>query len=353
MSNLEQTMQQGVAYDGYPAKIVTLNNQQGMSVAFMDIGATWLSCCVPVNNELREVLLGVNTLENFNQHAGFMGVTVGRYANRIAKGQFELCGQSIQADVNAAGNCLHGGKTGFDKRRWDVAKLTETSVEFSLISADGDQGFPGELTVFVKYTLTDTNQVVISYRATTTTETVVNLTNHAYFNLLGAETQQSALDHILSINADSYLRNDETGIPTGEFIKVKGTSFDFTSPKVISSDFLSDDDQERASGYDHNFVLNSECKKGECAATLTSPDSLVRMKVFTDKPGVQLYTGNFLQGNPNRTGTTYVNNQGVALETQFFPDSPNHPEWQQSNASLKAGEVYQYETIYQFLVGKK
>lgn len=353
MSTLEQTMQQGVADDGYPAKTVTLTNQFGMSVAFMDVGATWLSCLVPVNDELREVLLGVNTFESFKQHAGFMGVTVGRYANRIAKGQFELSGQFIQTDVNAAGNCLHGGKIGFDKRRWDVVERTETSVEFSLVSEDGDHGFPGELTVFVKYTLTDSNQVVISYRATTTKETVVNLTNHAYFNLLGAETQQSALDHILSINADSYLRNDDTGIPTGEFIKVKSTSFDFTSPKVISSEFLSDDDQERASGYDHNFVLNSECKKGECAATLTSPDSLIRMKVFTDKPGIQLYTGNFLQGNPNRVGTTYANNQGVALETQFFPDSPNHPEWKQSCATLQAGEEYNYETTYQFLVGNK
>ena len=351
MSNLIETMKTGLAADGQSANLVKLSNANGVTATFMDIGATWLSCEVPVKGSSREVMLGSATLDDFNRHSGFMGVTVGRYANRIAKGHFELNGEPIQLEAFAAGNSIHGGKVGFDKKRWNIVRQESSLVEFTLVSEDGDQGFPGELTVSVTFTLTDDNEVVIDYQAKSDKDTIVNLTNHAYFNLLGADKGETALDHILSLNADSYLRNDSTGVPTGEFIKVKGTSFDFTKPKVISEEFLTDADQERASGYDHNFVLNRECSEGECAATLTSPDSLIRMKVFTTKPGLQVYTGNFLKGNPNRIGGEYENNQGVALETQFFPDSPNHPEWAQSNASLKAGEIYAYTTKYQFLTG--
>ena len=188
--SLHQSMTQTAAYDGQPAKLVTLTNQHGMEVTLMDIGATWLSCILPVKGNKREVLLGVNSMENFNKQASYMGTTVGRYANRIAKGRFKIDGVNHKVDVNQAGNTLHGGPNGFDKRRWTTQEQTESSVTYELTSQDGDQGFPGTLKVSVRYQLTEDNRVSIDYFATTDKETVVNLTNHAYFNLLGAELEQ-------------------------------------------------------------------------------------------------------------------------------------------------------------------
>ncbi|MGR6838229.1 galactose-1-epimerase [Aliivibrio wodanis] len=348
-STLFETMTQEAASDGRLAQLFELKNENGMRAVFMDIGATWLSCKVPVKGKLREVLLGQSTMAGFKKQASYMGVTVGRYANRIANGKFKIDGTKYQVDTNQAGNTLHGGTEGFNQRRWSVIEETPNSVEFNLVSPDGDQGFPGELTVNVKYLLTDDNQVVISYNGRTTKSTPVNLTNHAYFNLLGADNEYLALDHILSINASEYVPTTDVGIPKGLWKKVKDTNFDFSDPKVISQDFMLDKDQGNAKGYDHSFVLDKTCTKGECAASLTSPDSVVTMHVVTTKPAMQLYTGNWLAGTPNRVGGEYQDYSGIALETQFLPDAPNHPEWDHPNSFLTPEETYRHSTCYQFI----
>ncbi len=349
-STLFETMTKEAASDGRLAQLFELKNENGMRVVFMDIGATWLSCKVPVKCQLREVLLGQSSMADFKKQQSYMGVTVGRYANRIANGKFKIDGTKYQVDTNQAGNVLHGGPEGFDKRRWVVLEETTNSVEFSLVSPDGDQGFLGELRVNVKYQLTDDNEVVISYSAKTTKPTPINLTNHAYFNLLGADSEYLALDHILSINSEAFVPTTDAGIPKGQWKKVKNTNFDFTDPKVISQDFMLDKDQEKAKGYDHSFVLNKGCSKGECAASLTSPDSLVTLHLLTTKPAVQLYTGNWLAGTPNRIDGKYQDYSGIALETQFLPDTINHPEWPQPSAILSPSDTYHYETCYQFIV---
>jgi aldose 1-epimerase len=353
VDTLFETMTQEVAFDGHPAKLGKLQNQNGMSVIFMDIGATWLSCIIPVGDEQREILLGVSTMRDFKKHTTYMGATIGRYANRIAQGQFAINGQHYQVETNQAGNTLHGGPEGFDKRRWDIVEQSKNSVRFALVSADGDQGFPGELKVSVCYQLTDDNQVVISYHATTDKATPVNLTNHAYFNLAGAESGTDCKNHTLWINADHYLPIDKLGIPFGELASVDGSSFDFRQPKVIAQDFLADAQQKAAKGYDHSFLLNPFCRQGECAAEVSSADKRVTLKLFTDKPAIQLYTGNWLAGTPNRCAGEYADYAGLALESQFLPDSPNHPEWVHPCSILQADKEYLYQTTYQFIINDK
>jgi aldose 1-epimerase len=346
---LFKTMTQTMAFDDHPAKLVELKNKNGMSVTFMDIGATWLSCIIPVGDESREVLLGVSTMLDFKKHSTYLGATVGRYANRIVQGQFEIAGQCYQLQTNQAGNTLHGGPDGFDKRRWDITMQNESSVRFSILSCDGDQGFPGELKASVFFNLTDDNQVEINYNATTDKATPINLTSHAYFNLSGAESGLDCKNHTLCINAGSYLPTNEHGIPLGELARVVASSFDFCLPKKIAQDFLVDAQQKAANGYDHSFLLNDNCKQGECAAKISAIDNSITLKLFTDKPAMQLYTGNWLAGTPNRNGGVYDDYSGIALETQFLPDSPNHPEWDQPCSILEAGESYDYRTSYQFI----
>lgn len=345
--SLEHTLTQTVAHDGEPAKVVTLSNELGLSIAVMDIGATWLSCRFTIDdNETRELLLGVSSIEDFYAQECFMGATVGRYANRIAKGQFEIGGQRYQVNTNQAGNCLHGGEQGFDKRRWTIAKQTQDSVTLTLFSADGEQGFPGNLDASVTYQVLADNSVSIEYQANTDAATPVNLTNHAYFNLNNGE--QDCRQHKVFINADQYLPTNEVGIPLDKPIEVTDTGFDFRTAKLIASDFLADKQQVPAKGYDHSYVLNSCCLEGEKAAEVISPDGKVQLSVYTDKPAMQLYTGNWLAGNPNRPGQVYQDYAGFALETQFLPDSPNHPEWDQQSCILQPNEEYCFSTRYQF-----
>ncbi|EDM68847.1 aldose 1-epimerase [Moritella sp. PE36] len=376
-ANLFDSMTAEAAFDGRPAQLFELKNNNGMTIVLMDIGAAWLSCKVPVDGELREVLLGQRNMPDFQQQQSYMGVTVGRVANRIAKGQFSIAGVDYQVDINQAGNTLHGGTTGFDKRRWAVIEHSDAncenkqspsqdnqsisqdrnSVEFELVSPHGDQGFPGELTVKVKYQLTDNNEVVISYYATTTQATPINLTNHAYFNLLGADNhllridnRQLALGHTLTVNSDAFLPIDDVGIPTGDWLPVKDSSFDFTAAKVIEQDFMQDSHQQAAKGYDHAFILNKACLDGDLAARLTSPDNLLTLGVFTTKPALQLYTGNWLANTPNRHGGEYQDHAGIALETQFLPDAVNNPQWDHPSTILQPEETYQHQTCYQFSV---
>lgn len=336
--------------DGRVAQFVELSNVHGMRIVLMDIGATWLSCRLPLGEQEREVVLGVDSMAAFESQGAFLGATVGRYANRIAQAQYEHDGQTVQLVASQGANCLHGGKLGWSHRRWTLVSKSERTAVFSLYSADGEQGFPGNVTASVTYELTDANEVCIRYLANSDKATPINLTNHAYFNLMGAESGANVLEHKLSINAECYLPTDETAIPLGGLQSVRNTGFDFRYMKTVGQDLMSDEQQALAKGYDHSYWLNEECRLGACAATLVSDDEKVTLKVFTDKPAMQLYSGNWLQGTPGRNGTEYSDYQGLALETQFLPDSPNHPEWQQESCMLLPEQEYAYTTVYQFLL---
>jgi len=347
-NSLITTMTASPAYDGEPAKLVELSNANGMKVVFMDIGATWLSCVVPVVDEMREVLLGLSTMEDFQQHGSFLGVTVGRYANRIANSEYEYQGEKYKLAANQGTHCLHGGKDGWSHRRWEIVSQSEQKVEFSIFSPDGDQGFPGNATASVMYELTDDNKLSISYKASTDKTTPLNLTNHAYFNLMGAESGADILEHKLKVNADYYLPTTSEGIPFGELALVENTSFDFRTIKPIGQDLLADEQQQNTQGYDHSYLLDDSCKTGQSVATVEAPDGSVSMDVLTDKPAIQFYGGNFLAGTPSRSGGEYKQYQGLALETQYLPDSPNHSEWPQASCMTEPGEEYAFTTVYQF-----
>jgi len=245
---------------------------------------------------------------------------------------------------------LHGGKDGWSHRRWEIASQSEQKVAFSIFSADGDQGFPGNVTASVTYELTDDNQVAISYKASTDKTTPLNLTNHAYFNLMGADSDSDILDHKLQVNADYYLPTTSEGIPLGDLVSVENTSFDFRTPKAIGQDLLADEQQKNTNGYDHSYLLDDSCKTGHAVAAVESSDGSLSMQVFTDKPAIQFYGGNFLAGTPSRSGGEYKIYQGLALETQYLPDSPNHPEWPQESCMTQPGEEYAFNTVYKFNV---
>lgn len=348
-NSLLQTMVQTPAYDGEPARLIELSNSAGSKIIIMDIGATWLSCQLAIEaGNSREVLLGVATMKDFQAQGAYLGASVGRYANRIENGRFSSAGNEYQLSINQAGNTLHGGIDGFDKRRWQIAQQTHNSVRLTLDSADGDQGFPGNLQAAVTYTLTEKHAVEIVYEADCDQICPVNLTNHAYFNLQGAESGTTCLDHTLQLRADHYLPITEVGIPLGDWASVAETGFDFRVAKQIVKDLMADEQQKIVKGYDHAYIINPPHTLDCPVATLTSPDGRVTMQVLSDKPAIQLYTGNFLAGTPSRDGSTYSCYDGVALETQFLPDSPNHPQWDQVSCWLNPDEHYRYQTIYQF-----
>ena len=345
---LHESMTAGLYLDGQSAKIITLSNDSGMSATFMDIGATWLSCTLPIGDEHREVLLGVNTIEKFQQQEGYLGATIGRYANRIADAKFELNGQAYSLSKNHEKYCIHGGEDGFDKRRWAVLNHTQHQVVFELESEDNDQGFPGNMTTKITFTLSEDNQVSIDYQAHVDKACPVNLTNHAYFNLQGVKSGVSCLEHTLSVFAEQFLASDENALPT-QIKSVEHTGFDFRIAKKISQDFLMDDEQKLAAGYDHSFIFDpKDASELKHVATVVSPDEQVTMQVLTTKPAMQLYTGNYLAGCPSREDKPYERFDGLALETQFLPDAPNHPEWTFSDSILQPGQQYLQTTVYHF-----
>ena len=337
--------------DGLPAKLVILENKQGLRVTLRDIGATWLSCIVPVKGEEREVLLGVNSLADFESQTAYLGSTIGRYANRINGGILKIGSESYQLDTNQNGSTLHGGSQGFDKRRWQITEQTLTSVLFNLTSIDGDQGFPGTVSVGVRYSLTDNNRIEINYSGSTDRPTVLNLTNHAYFNLLGAESGNDCLSHRLIIASEVYLPTNEVGIPNAQLTDVANSPFDFRVKTTLGDQLQwwnKANPHDQMVGFDQSYLLSKDADSDlEPAATVLSPDGLITLSVFTDKPALQLYTGIWLQGPPNRSGDYYGKSAGLALETQFLPDSPNHPEWIPS-CILKPEDEYCSTTSYQF-----
>lgn len=336
-----------LAPDGLPFRLLTLRNRAGMVVTLMDWGATLLSARIPLQDgSVREALLGCASPEQYTNQAAFLGASVGRYANRIADSRFVLAGETYQLAPSQGVNQLHGGPEGFDKRRWKVINQNDVSVLFALDSADGDQGFPGHLQATAHYRLTDDNRIAIEYRATVDKPCPVNLTNHVYFNLDG--TQNDVRHHKLQIAAENYLPVDEMGIPREGLKEVANTSFDFREPKVIASEFLSDDDQRKVKGYDHAFLLSAKGDLSQAVASVWSADEKLRLNVFTTAPALQFYSGNYLGGTPSREPQPYADWQGLALESEFLPDSPNHPEWPQPDCTLLPGEEYVSVTEYQF-----
>ncbi|MGK0683899.1 galactose-1-epimerase [Serratia marcescens] len=337
-----------LAPDGQPYQLTQLQNAGGMTVTLMDWGATWLSAVLPLKSgERRELLLGCRSPADYQRQGAYLGATVGRYANRIANASLPIDGKPHALAANQGAHQLHGGPDGFHTRRWRRVQHDAHQVCYALHSAEGDQGFPGNLDVQVCYRLTPDNRVEISYLAQVDRPCPVNLTNHAYFNLDGAGTDARA--QRLQLFADRYLPVDAEGIPCAGLTPVDGSGMDFRQPKTLLQDFLRDRDQQRVKGYDHAFLLHRTCGALECpAAHLWSADGHVQMSVFTDAPALQLYSGNYLAGTPARDGGSYANHAGVALESEFLPDSPHHPEWPQPDCWLQPGSRYRSATHYQF-----
>lgn len=338
-----ETEEFGTMDDGRQVQLFTLSNENGMEVSITNYGGIVTSLKVPdKEGNIENVVLGFDDLEKYKSGHPFFGAITGRYANRIANGQFELNDETYQLATNDGENHLHGGESGFDKKLWDAeVNEDENSITLNYLSPDGEEGYPGNLDVEVTYTLTDDNELTIDYHAITDKPTVVNLTNHSYFNLSG-HPSQGILDHLLTINADRYTPVDDGLIPTGELRSVQETPFDFTEPETVGARI-----ESIPPGYDHNFVLNNPDSGIRKIATVEHEESGRIMEVYTDQPGVQLYTGNFLDGSlMDHHGTPIEQYAALCLETQTFPDSPNKPEF--PSAVLNPGETYETTTIYQF-----
>lgn len=340
----------GKTQDGKTVEIYTLKNANGLTAKVMTYGATLVAMDVPDKaGQIADVALGFTNLDSYIKGSPYFGATVGRYANRIANGKFTIDGHDYKLAVNDGPNSLHGGLKGFDKVIWTGHEVQSTlgpAVRFEYLSPDGEEGYPGNLKVVVVYTLTNDNELRIDYGAVTDKPTVVNLTNHTYWNL-GGEGNGTILDEKLQILATQYNPVDDTSIPTGEFKNVEGTPMDFLQPHKIGERIAQ---APNGNGYDHNYVLRkSRPGSLDLAAVLWDEQSGRIMQVFTTQPGVQLYTGNYLDGTlSGPSGRKYVKNGAVCLETQHFPDSPNHPNF--PSTVLRPGEKFSSTTVYRFLV---
>ncbi len=342
----------GKTSDGRDVELYTLTNKKGMEVAITNFGGIVVALKAPDRNgKFDDVVLGYASLDGYLTNKAFLGALIGRYGNRIAHGKFPLNGANYTLPKNDGDNTLHGGPEGFNKRLWtakDVSGAKGQALELTYMSKDGEEGFPGNLTVKVVYTLTDQNELTITYSATTDKETVVNLTNHSYFNLAGQGTGD-ILGHQLMIRGDHITAVDDTLIPTGELRPVKDTPFDFTHATAIGARINQDDPQIKVGkGYDHNWVLNAHGPHSPVlAAEAYEPNSGRVLQVLTVEPGVQFYSGNFLDGTiTGKGGKVYKYRYGFCLETQHFPDSPNHPKF--PSTTLKPGHTYSTTTVFKF-----
>jgi aldose 1-epimerase len=343
----------GKTRDGREVFTYTLKNHKGMEVKITNFGGDVLSIKVPdAKGNIADVALGFDDLAGYEKQGPYFGAIVGRYANRLAKGQFTLDGKTCQVPTNDGPNSLHGGKVGFDKKVWDAKESSDASgdhLHLHYLSKDGEEGFPGNLNVDVTYTLNDHNELRVSYSATTDKDTVLNLTNHTYFNLKG-QGEGDILDHRITINADRFTPVDANLIPTGELDPVANTPFDLRKSTVIGAHINDDNEQLKLGrGYDHNWVLNGGGKFG-LAARVVEPSTGRVLEVLTDQPGVQFYTGNFLDGTAKGKGKVYNKRYGFCLETQHFPDSPNHKNF--PTTELKPGQKFQSTTVYRFSTEK-
>jgi aldose 1-epimerase len=347
----------GKTQEGIPVYRYTLTNKKGTEAIVISYGATLVSLKVPDRSgKSADVVLGYDSLDGYEQGKSFFGATIGRYGNRIAGGEFKLDGTSFHLPKNDGPNSLHGGTTGFNKRVWmgvDRSKADGQVLELSYTSADGEEGYPGTLKVKVTYTLpAESNELRIDYFATTDKNTVLNLTNHSYFNLSGVATQE-IVDHELMLRAPEFLPVDSTLIPTGELHPVRRTPFDFTKSTAIGARINQNDEQLKfGKGYDHNWVLGKTEMTGlRLAAEVFEPTSGRVLEVLTTEPGIQFYSGNFLDGTARGKGALlYAHRTGFCLETQHYPDSPNHPKF--PSTELQPGQTYRSTTVFRFSTRK-
>jgi len=344
------TMEQfGTTPDGKRVDIYTLTNTKGCEVKITNYGGIVVSLTVPdKDKQMGDIVLGYDNLDGYIKNNPYFGALIGRYGNRIGKATFKLDGQTYKLAANNGENHLHGGNVGFDKVVWDANEIEQkdaVGLELSYMSKDGEEGYPGNLSCTVKYLWTNKNELVIEYKATTDKITVVNLTHHSYFNLAG---KGDILNHQLMIKADKYTPIDTGLIPTGELRVVKNSPMDFTKPTAIGARIEEDNEQlAYGLGYDHNWVLNNYNGSMKMVAKVYEPTSGRVMEVHTTEPGLQFYSGNFLDGTiTGKGGMVYKHRNGLCLETQHFPDSPNKPKF--LTTTLKPGEEYSTTTIYKF-----
>lgn len=335
--------------DGKENKLYVIKNANGMEVCVINFGARIVSIMVPdKTGNMQDVVLGFDNIDDYLNNKTDFGATIGRYGNRIAKGKFNLNGTDYQLTINNDANSLHGGTTGFQYQLFDITQIDAQTLECTYISNDGDNGYPGELKTKVVYKLTDDNSLAISYEAETDKTTIINLTNHSYFNLSG-NANNRILDHVLYMNCDAYTPVDETMIPTGKIDNVSNTPMDFTQPTAIGEriDDTTFVQLQLAGGYDHNWIFKAENTLDSVACKLTCPATGINMEVYTSEPAVQFYTGNFLDGTlTGKNSIVYRKCAGLCLETQHYPDSPNHSNF--PSTVLNPGEKYTTSTVYKF-----
>ncbi|MFV0528825.1 MAG: aldose epimerase family protein [Lachnospiraceae bacterium] len=342
----------GTTGQGDTIHLFRIKNSSGAYIEVINLGAILKSIVLyDREGELRDVVLGYDTVAEYEQNPCYFGATIGRNGNRIAGAKFSIDGQSYTLEANQAGNNLHSGPNGFEKQIWSIHSIDEAEnrVTFAYLSADGENGFPGELDCLVSYAFSEENELIIQYTAHTTKTTIVNLTNHSYFNLAGAASGTSVLTHKMQIDADCFVPvADEGAIPTGEIRSVEQTPFDFITAKTIGEDLGSQDAQLRyTGGYDHTMAINEyEADMIRPFAQVSAAESGIGMEVSTDLPGVQFYTGNHITDMTGKGGAPYTKHSGFCLETQFFPNAVNEPAF--ASPQLQPGEEYNSVTIYQF-----
>jgi aldose 1-epimerase len=338
-------------YNGKKTDLYVLKNANGMEVCVTNFGGRIVSIMVPDRNgEFKDVVLGFDSIADYfpENNLSDFGASIGRYANRIQKGIIVIDGDSIQLPQNNFGHCLHGGPTGWQYQVYDAQQANDSTVVLTMVSPDGDNNFPGTVTAHVTYTLTSQNAIDIAYDATTDKKTVINMTNHSYFNLNG-NPDEPITNNLLILNADNYTPVDSTYMTTGEILPVEGTPMDFTKGKIVGQE-INDFDFEQlknGNGYDHNWVLNTAGDDSQPAARLFSPNTGITLTVYTDEPGIQVYSGNFLDGTlTGKGGKVYQQRTGICLETQHYPDSPNKSEW--PSVILEPGQTYHSHCVFAF-----
>jgi aldose 1-epimerase len=338
--------------NGKQSHYYLLKNKNGVQAAIADYGAHLVGVLVPdKTGKLTDVAIGFDDIDGYKKSlSSYYGATIGRYGNRIAKGNFTLDGKKYDLFINNKPNTLHGGKVGFNDVLWDAKQINDHTISLTYLSKDMEEGYPGNLNCKVTYELTDDNAIKISYEATTDKNTIVNLTNHSYFNLNGVGNG-TILNHVVQLMAGNFTPVDTTLIPTGKIVPVAGTPFDFNNPTSIGSRIdVKDEQLKNGKGYDHNFVLDKH-DISTPIATVTGDLSGIKMEIFTTEPGLQFYSGNFMNGsNIMWGGKKDEHRTGFAMETQHFPDSPNQPQF--PSTELKPGETYKTQTIYKFSVAK-
>ena len=340
-------------FNDQPTALYTLTNANGMEVCITNFGGRIVSILVPDNQgQMKDVVLGFDKVSDYFPHNNQtdFGASIGRYANRINQGKITLDGKEYQLPQNNFGHCLHGGPTGWQYQVYECVEADASHVKLLRVSPDGDNDFPGEVKAYVTYTLTEDNKIDIQYEATTDAATVINMTNHSYFNLSGDPANHSVTEDVLYVNSSYYTPVDDTYMTTGEIATVLDTPFDFRTPHEVGRDIAMDNEQLRnGNGFDHNWVLDTKGDISQVAVELWSTTTGIDLKVYTDEPGIQIYSGNFLDGTvTGKKGVTYLQRRGICLETQKYPDTPNKPEW--PSAVLRPGETYHSHCIFAFSV---